>query len=100
MKKWIYKLDNYSVNLTKDEQGFCIQRHFKCKYKKNGKKIKTDKKIYIIFHDPYEGGEASDEDWICVDKEHYYNVPNDNEWYSREDAYKWIIDNYGDITEI
>ena len=80
MQFWIYRLN-------KDEnQAFNIQEH---------------KKIYTIWHDKYEGGYAYDSDWSLVDGgDEFPNVPDSCEWNSYDEAYKWIVDNYGEVTEI
>lgn len=83
MQFWIYRLN-------KDEnQAFNIQEQ-----------DKMGKKIYTIWYDKYEGGYAYDSDWSYVDGDEFPNVPDSSEWKSYDEAYKWIVDNYGDVTEI
>lgn len=94
MQMWIYRLNN------NEEQAFCIQEQDETKYHRNGTSTKTGKKVYTIWHDQYEGGYAYDSDWNFVDGDGYPNVPESGEWKSYDDAYKWIIDNYGNVTEI
>jgi len=94
MKNWKYNLDKDS------EQGFAIQEDELIKYKNNVESIKTGKINYIIWHDQYEGGEAYYDDWTLVDDMDVYpNLP-DHGWETFEDAYNWIVDNYGSITKI
>jgi hypothetical protein len=89
----------FRYRLKKDpDQGFCIQEYEEIKYKRNSQE-KTGKNIFTIWHDPYEGGEANYEDWTSVDNE-YPNVPKHCEWKSFNDAYQWIIDNYGEVKKI
>ena len=83
MEFWIYRLN-------KDEnQAFNIQEQ-----------TTKGKKIYTIWHDKYEGGYAYDSDWSLVDGDEFPNVPDSGEWTSYDEAYKWIVDNYGEVTEI
>jgi len=42
-----------------------------------------------VWIDNYEGGEAYIEDWEYLDEFETFNL-----------AYQWIIDNYGELTEI
>lgn len=81
MKMWIYK------SVKNPEQGFTIQEE--------------TKKVYSIWLDPYQGGYACDSDWYLIDDiDEFPNLPETGEWKSFDDAYKWIVDNYGEITEI
>ena len=71
LKIKVYKLDK------NPEQGFTIQE--------------DNSTSYSIWHDPYQGGYAYDPDWYKMD-----NI----ECKSFDEAYKFIVDNYGSITEI
>jgi hypothetical protein len=74
MKKiWTYQVKEDS------KQGFLIQEN-----------NESDKKNYTIWHDPYLGGYAYDSDWLLVGKKEH----------SFDKAYKWIVQNYGEIIEI
>jgi len=79
MKMWIYK------SVKNPEIGFTIQEE--------------TKKIYSIWFDKYQGGYAHDTDWSLIDNE-FPNVPESGQWKSFDEAHKWIVDNYGEITEI
>jgi len=98
MKIWKYKLNKNSDDFNGN--GFLIQKENVFVYHKDGTKTKTNKVRYTIWHDPYEGGQAYDSDWSYVTNDDYNNVPMNNEWLSHDDAHKWIVDTYGDITEI
>ena len=93
MRFWIYRLN-------KDEnQAFNIQEH-DIFSSKTGKLVNVGKK-YTIWYDKYEGGYAYDSDWTYVyDSDEFPNVPESGKWKSYEEAYKWITDNYGEVTEI
>ena len=95
MKMWRYKSEK------NPEVGFTIQEQNEMKYsRKLSELVKTGKKVYTIWHDPYEGGTAYDTDWNDVNQDNYPNVPDLGEWKSFDEAYKWVVDNYGEITEI
>jgi len=94
----IVKMCKYRLDKEPDK-GFCIQEHNQIKYKK-GISEKTGKKIYTIWYDPYEGGEASEGDWSSVENGEYPNIPKYGEWLNFNDAFNWIINNYGNITLI
>lgn len=81
MKIWNYQRKKHP------EEGFGIQEE-------------NDQK-YSIWHDPHGGGYAYDIDWYLInDVDEYPNIPKDGLWNSFDEAYKWIVDNYGKITEI
>ncbi len=82
IKEWIFLIDK------SPDEGLCIQETDEVKYSKNVPKM-TGKKIYTIWHDPYESGEAYIEDWNYFDESDSF-----------DGAYKWCVDNYGKITEI
>jgi hypothetical protein len=92
MKIWKYKLTKNPNDYEGD--GFTIQEE------NHGKK--PNKKTYSIWHDPFEGGQAYDSDWTIVNEETFpnLNLPDLGEWKSFDEAYKWIVDNFGEITEI
>jgi len=81
-KEWKFSIDKST------EEGLCIQEVDQVKYSKDGPK-KTGKKIYTIWHDPYESDEAYIEDWDYLDERDSFDA-----------AYKWCVNTYGKITEI
>ena len=73
------------------EEALLIIENDEYKYpKKNDfNPVKTGKKIFNVWHDPYESGEAYYEDWDHLD-----------EFKSYDEAYEWCVNTYGKITEI
>ena len=77
MQMWIYQTKK------SPEQGFCIQDH------KNNK--------FTVWCDSFEGGYAYDSDWEYCGE--YSNYPM-GDFKSYEEAYKWVVDNYGEVVDI
>jgi hypothetical protein len=72
------------------EIGFSIQEDFENKWdSKLQESIKTKNKIYQLFIDEYEGGEAYLTDWTHVD-----------EFKSFDDAFNYILENYGEVEKM
>ena len=95
IKMWIYQ------SKSDNTQGFTIQENIEFKYHKDGTRTKTGKKVFNIWHDQYEGGYAYDSDWFLMDDETLYpNLPKSYQWNSFDEAYKWLVDNYGEVIEI
>jgi hypothetical protein len=81
MQMWIYQTKSTPV------KGFCIQEHNKG----------TN---YTIWCDSEEGGYAHDNDWeFCGSNEDYQGYPN-GELKTFDEAYNWIVDNYGELVDI
>jgi len=70
LKIKVYKLDKHP------EQGLTIQE--------------DNSKSFSIWHDPYQGGYAYDADWYRVKEK----------CKSFDEAYQFIVNQYGSITEI
>ncbi len=72
------------------EIGFSIQEDFENKWdSKLQQSIKTKNKSYILWMDPYEGGEAYETDWDHID-----------EFKSFDDAMNYILENHGEVEKI
>lgn len=84
MKITIYK------SKVNPDMGFSIQEDFENKYDPQTKQLKRSKdKIFTLWIDEFEGGEAYESDWTYVEDE--------NEFKSHEEALKYIVDNYGEV---
>ena len=57
MKTTLYK------SLDNPDYGFSINESAELKYKKDGTEERTGNKIYSVWFDEYEGGEAYADDW-------------------------------------
>lgn len=95
METRIYKVVN------DPEKGFSINETEEINYSSN----KSGKKIYNIWYDSYEGGEAWEGDWDMVDEDYFQNfrnkkvteIPKYGNWNSFESALDWIKENFGEV---
>jgi hypothetical protein len=84
MKITIYK------SKTNPDLGFSIQEDFGNKYDPQTKQLKRTKdKIFTLWIDEFEGGEAYETDWTYV-----------SEFKSHGEALQYVIDNYGEVEKI
>ena len=84
MKITIYK------SKVNPDLGFSIQEDFGNKYDPQTKQLKRTKdKIFTLWIDEFEGGEAYETDWTYVEDQ--------NEFKSHEEALQYVVDNYGEV---
>lgn len=98
MERRIYRVKNIPNN------GFTIQETEDINYR-TGKK--TGKMVYNIWFDQFEGGEAYDTDWMMIDEGFFDDmnqvtteIPFYGNWKSFDDAYNWLLENFGEMTLI
>lgn len=76
--------------ISNPEIGFAIEETNVKKYNKKTKSLeKTGKKLFVLWIDKFEGGEAYLPDWDCVD-----------EFKSESEAMDFIKKAYGEVKEI
>ncbi len=72
------------------EMGFSINEDFDNKYDPTTKSLKkTNSKVFSVWIDEFEGGEAYESDWDYVD-----------DFKSFEEAMKYITDVYGEVEKL
>lgn len=80
------KITIYQSKMNPD-WGFSIQEDFGNKYDPKTRQLKKSKdKSFVLWFDEFEGGDAYETDWDYID-----------EFKSFDEAYEYIIENYGDI---
>lgn len=82
------KIDVYQ-SISNPELGFSIYENYDVKYKRDGTKVVLKNKIYSVWIDNYEGGEAYVTDWDFVE-----------EFKSHKEAKDFIINKYGKIKKL
>ena len=86
------KITLYKSKVNPD-LGFSIQEEFEHKYdSKTNQLKKTKNKIFTLWIDEFEGGEAYETDWTYVEDE--------NEFKSFDDAMNYILENYGEVEKL
>ena len=84
MKITIYK------SKVNPDLGFSIHEDFENKWDaKLQKSISTKNKVYQLWMDEFEGGEAYETDWEHI-----------NEFKSFDDAMKYILENHGEVEKL